>query len=167
MVNRLSPLWLASLLLFQAFTVRAEGPSLPRLTLDIQGQRYALELALTRESRATGLSGRTRIPDDGGMLFVYPQPQSLVFWMYLCLVDIDVAFLDPQGRVLAVYEMQAEPPPGPGESPGAYRQRLRRYQSPQPGQFALELRAGSLRELGIHVGDKLDLPLAELVRQAR
>lgn len=166
-MNILAPISLVLLLLVPTLTSRAETPPSPRLAVDIQGQRYALELALTRETRATGLSGRTRIPDDGGMLFVYPQPQPLVFWMYLCLVDIDVAFLDPRGRVLAVYEMQAEPPPGPGESPGAYRQRLKRYQSPQPGQFALELRAGRLRELGIQVGDKLDLPLAELVRQAR
>lgn len=167
MLNRFPPLWLALLLLTQTWMAEAETSLLPRLAVDIQGRRYDLELALTRETRATGFSGRNQIPADGGMLFVYPQPQPLVFWMHLCLVDIDVAFLDSQGRVMALYEMPMEPPPGSQESLIAYRQRLKRYPSPQAGQFALELRAGSLRGLGLKVGDKLDLPLAELVRQAR
>jgi hypothetical protein len=42
---------------------------------------------------------------DGGMLFVFPEPRMLSFWMYECLIDIDVIFLDASGTVTAIHRM--------------------------------------------------------------
>jgi uncharacterized membrane protein (UPF0127 family) len=78
-----------------------------------------------------------------------------------------VAFLDARGRVVALHEMQPEPPRRPEESPFQYEQRLRSYASGEPVQFAVEIAGGRLRELGIAVGDRIPLDTEVLVRQAR
>jgi len=138
-----------------------------RLPLTIAGQPFRVELALTPEARASGLMYREQIPADGGMLFAYPTSHLQSFFMKNCRVDIDLAFLDTQGRVVATYAMRAEPPRQPGEPEVAYDGRMPRYLSGLPAQFALELRGGRLRELGISIGDRLELPIEELVRLAR
>ena len=52
--------------------------------------------------------GRTEIPDDGGMIFVYPDSQLRSMWMANCVIDMDVIFLDRSGRILTGYAMKAE-----------------------------------------------------------
>ena len=35
-----------------------------------------VQVAATPEQRAAGLSGRTGLPDDAGMLFIFPEPNQ-------------------------------------------------------------------------------------------
>jgi uncharacterized protein len=140
----------------------------------IAGKTYRLELAATPEKRVQGLSGRTEIPELGGMLFVFPRSEVRVqnFVMRDCPIDIDIIFLDPSGRIVAMHEMKAEEPRGPGEgAPGefveAYENRLKRYSSRFPAQFAIELKGGSLPRLNLKEGDKIPLPLEELKKRAQ
>jgi uncharacterized membrane protein (UPF0127 family) len=101
------------------------------------------------------------------MLFVLPSPERFAMVMRDCPEPLDVAFLDSQGRVVALHEMQPEPARRPEESPFRYEQRLRVYASGEPVQFAVETAGGRLRELGITVGDRIALDAQALVRQAR
>lgn len=125
----------------------------------INGHHFDLELALDAATRTQGLSGRESIPIDGGMLFVFPDVQLREFWMIECLVPIDVIFLGPGGRVLAMHRMKVEPSDTP-------RDDLKRYSSRYPAQFALEFAGGTLDQLGLREGQKIDLPLAALKRRA-
>ena len=94
------------------------------------------------------------------MLFVFPEAAPRSFVMRRCLVPIDIAFLGPTGRVVATHEMQVEPYDTPeGE--------LRRYSSGWPALAAVEFQAGTLREIGLEPGQKLDLPLDDLKARAR
>lgn len=130
----------------------------------IKGVNFNLELALTPEERAEGLMGRREIAADGGMLFVFPDqppfPAELSFWMKNCLVPIDLLFLDPDGRVVALHEM--EPP-----LPGTADHELPSYRSGAPAQFAIELKGGRAAELGVTIGDVIELRLEELLKMAR
>lgn len=128
--------------------------------ISINGNHFELELALDTASRTRGLSGRESIPMDGGMLFVFPDAQVRSFWMIECVVPIDVVFLGPGGRIVAMHRMQVEPADTP---PG----KLRRYSSRYPAQFALEFAGGTLDRLDLREGEKIDLPLAELKRRAK
>jgi hypothetical protein len=121
------------------------------------GVTHQLEVASHPASRARGLMGRTDVPATGGMLFVFPDDAPRQFWMRDCLVDIDVAFLDRQGRIVATHRMKVEPPRRPGESEEQYQGRLRAYPSLAPARFAIELRAGTLVARGLSVGDHVDL----------
>jgi hypothetical protein len=53
--------------------------------------------------------------------------------------------------------MRVEPPRQPGEGEAQYLSRLRRYASNAPARFAVELRAGSLSQLGLSVGSLVDV----------
>lgn len=130
--------------------------------MKIADQPFTLQISCSDPTRARGLGGVTRIPDDGGMLFIFPDAKVRQFYMKDCLVDMDIMFLDPLGYVTATYTMTAEPLQQAGESETAYINRLRRYQSLTPAQYAIELRKGRLAELGIKTRQKIPLDTAAL-----
>jgi uncharacterized membrane protein (UPF0127 family) len=101
------------------------------------------------------------------MLFVLPRPEPFTMVMRDCSAPIDVAFLDAEARVVAVYQMKPEPPRRPGETPFEYERRLRPYASRVPVQFAIETAGGRLREVGLQVGHQLSIDAAALARRAR
>ena len=130
---------------------------LPTTDVMIGGERFTLEVARDPATQFRGLGGRTHIDTHGGMLFVSPFPRATAFVMRDCPIQIDVAFLDGDGRVIAIHEMQPEPPRGADESAGAYESRLRPYPSGLPALFAIETAGGRLRALGLRGGDKLEI----------
>jgi uncharacterized membrane protein (UPF0127 family) len=138
-------------------------------TVQIGGETFELELAVTPRARAQGLMHRSEIPADGGMLFVCPPSEIRVqaFWMSNCLVDMDIIFLDPRGIITAMHHMKVEPPQHPGESLADYENRMPRYSSGYPAQFAIELRAGTLERLNLRVEDKINLDLPRLKAMAK
>jgi len=120
----------------------------------LKGKPFKMELALTPEQRAQGLMGRESMADDEGMLFVYPDrdpyPKELRFWMKDCLIPIDVIFINRDGEITAIHEMLPPPPGTPDKD-------LPSYSSDGPVQFAIEIRGGLARELGLQVGDVIEL----------
>jgi hypothetical protein len=108
---------------------------------------YTVELAMTRGQRQTGLMGRTELAADRGMLFVYPSPRPLKFWMRNCEIPIDILFLDADGKIVNLHEMAVEP-----DRRGAVS-----YPSHVPAQYALELVGGTIRREGIKIGQRVEL----------
>jgi uncharacterized membrane protein (UPF0127 family) len=149
---------LSSLLLLAAVLASAASAQpLATRRVFLSGVAYDLEVAADPATRERGLSGRDSIDARGGMLFVFPEDAARVFWMRDCKIDIDIAFLDRSGRVVAAHRMRAEPLRRAGEGEEQYLSRLRRYSSRAPARFAVELRAGSLSQLGISVGSVVDV----------
>ena len=149
---------LAVALTLAAIPAQAQlATKLPTTAVTIGGERFDLEVARDPATQFRGLGGRTHIDPHGGMLFVFPYPHTTAFVMRDCPIPIDIAFLDAEGRVIAIHEMQAEPPRGADESIGAYESRLRQYPSALPALFAIETAAGRLHALGLKGGDKLEL----------
>jgi hypothetical protein len=138
------------------------------VTAAIAGRIFHLEAALDEATRQRGLGGRSELPGQGGMLFVWRRPRPLAMVMRDCPIPLDVAFLDAGGRVLAVHAMRPEPPRRPGESAAAYEGRLPAYASPEPAQVAVEVAGGRLVELGIGAGSLVVVEgLADLIARAR
>lgn len=135
-----------------------------RVKLD--GRVFELELAADEPKRERGLSYRESIPEDGGMLFVFPDAQTRGFWMYDCYVPIDIVFLDASGRVTATHHMPTDRRKE-GETEDAYRGRLSRYSSRFAAQFAIELKGGMLEGLSIEEGEVVGLDLERLKALAR
>ncbi|MBL0870283.1 MAG: DUF192 domain-containing protein [Phycisphaerales bacterium] len=141
------------------------------------GRKFFLELALDPQTRFRGLSERTVIEPDGGMLFVFPPGQVAVqgFVMRDCPIAIDIVYLDPAGRVLAMYEMKPEPPRDASKGEGTpadannvtYNARLKQYSSRFPAQFVIELAGGTLKTLNVKEGDLVQFEREEYVRRAR
>jgi uncharacterized protein len=135
--------------------------------LAIAGERFKLEVAADNESREKGLSGRKEIVADEGMIFIFPDAAIRSFWMPDCSIDIDILFLDENGRIVAAHEMKAERPQRKFENRGEYEARLKRYSSRKAAQFAIELKAGTIKRLKLKAGQKLTLELARLKSLAK
>ena len=130
----------------------------PTETIEISKQVFVLEVVSDEASIARGLGGRAELAPDQGMLFVFPSNLPRRFWMKDCLIDIDIMFLDPLGRITAIHTMKAEPPRGADETQADYEQRLTRYPTSLGAQYAIELQSGRIKELGLEIGDKVQLP---------
>jgi len=70
--------------------------------------RFAVEIADDTAERAKGLMYRTELASAAGMLFVYPTPQTLSFWMRNTLIELDMLFIDPTGVVRHIHH-RAQP----------------------------------------------------------
>ncbi len=64
-----------------------------------------VELALTSPEQTRGLMGRTSLPENGGMLFVFDKPDSRSFWMKNTVIPLDIGYFDATGTLLEIYPL--------------------------------------------------------------
>lgn len=79
---------------------------LPAVTLTIGKAAVRAEVADEPHERRTGMMGRTELADGDGMLFVFPAPQALSFWMRDTLVPLSVAYINAQGVIREIHDLQ-------------------------------------------------------------
>lgn len=115
----------------------------------LQGQRFTVELADTQEKQALGLMFRDSLPDDHGMLFVFPSEGLRGFWMKNTRIPLDIMYFDADLKLVSVAE-NAQP---------CRTQRCPSYPSAGPARYVLELNAGKAAELDLRQGDPLELHL--------
>jgi uncharacterized membrane protein (UPF0127 family) len=125
-----------------------EGDGIERVPMTIVAAngstaRLHIEIADTPEERSVGLSGRTEIPNDTGMLFT-SLTRNGGFWMKDTLVDLSVAFLDKCGKIVHIEDMEANT--------------TTNHNSPTPYLFGLETPKGWFAKNGIAVGDIVSIP---------
>jgi uncharacterized membrane protein (UPF0127 family) len=116
--------------------------------LRYDGGSLRVELAVTPEERARGLSHRASLPAGTGMLFVFESARQPSFWMKDTLIPLDLIWIDADKRVEGV---TPDVQPEPGVADGA----LRRYSSEKPVLYVLELNAGAAARFGIVPGSQL------------
>jgi uncharacterized protein len=108
------------------------------------GTKIQLEVAQTPKQQEIGLMNRTSLPDNQGMLFKFPSPQPVRFWMKNTLIPLDMVFL--QNGVVKYIQTSATPctsDPCPTYGPNT------------PIDTVIELRSGRSSELGLKVGDSI------------
>lgn len=79
---------------------------LPRMKLLLGPRELNAELALTTEAIRKGMMWRTNVSETDSMLFVFGRPHQTSFWMKNVPVDIDVAYLDPEGIILEIHRLE-------------------------------------------------------------
>ncbi len=126
------------------------SPSEDLPTAEINGYVFNLEIADDLEEMKQGLSGREGLAEDQGMLFIYAKKTPVSFWMKDMKFNIDLLWIDGNEIVGLEKNMQAF-----GDLKVGYD--LPRYNSPQPIDRVLEIKAGKIDELNIKVGDIINL----------
>ena len=84
---------------------------------------------------------RERMATNHGMLFVFPQAERHCMWMRNTLLPLSVAFLDDQGRILNIEDMQP--------------QTENNHCAVAPARFALEMNRGWFAGKGIKPGQRI------------
>lgn len=107
--------------------------------------RFEVEVVDSEEGRARGLMFRESLPRFGGMLFVYPEPEPVAFWMRNTVIPLDMLFFDQTGRLTRIHEnaVPLDETPIPGGNDIVY---------------VLEVNAGTVASLGIELGAEMRHP---------
>ncbi|MCE2882535.1 MAG: DUF192 domain-containing protein [Planctomycetaceae bacterium] len=145
------------------------GPSAPPTTMKVTvgGKTFDCKLAVDTASREQGLGGVASLGPTEGMLFAFPDSEVRRFWMRRCIMDLDIAFIDPFGFVTAVHTMPKEELQRADETEEAYLARLKGYPSVYPAQFVLEVAPGTLAPLGVNRGSRAEFDREALKRLAK
>lgn len=110
-----------------------------------------LEVANTPQQQALGLMFRSELAADQGMLFPFTTPRPVQFWMKNVFIHLDMVFLR-DGLVQAI---EADVPPCVAEPCPTYGPRDVVIDQ------VIELRGGRAAELGLAVGDRIEILAAE------
>lgn len=107
--------------------------------------RFSVYLANEPDELAQGLMFVKQMPDDAGMLFVYPRSRPVSMWMKNTVLPLDMLFIRADGTIESIV---ANTTP----------QSLRRISSQGNVRGVLELNAGLAARLGIQPGDRVVHP---------
>ncbi len=111
---------------------------LPVTELTAGFHRIEAEVAVDQASQAKGLMYRRSMPANHGMLFVFPRTDRHCMWMRNTLMPLSVAFLDAQGKIINIEDMQPETEDN--------------HCAASPARYALEMNIGWFAAKGIKPG---------------
>lgn len=132
--------WLIAAVFAAPLPATAQGMPLMELTAGIH--RIEAEVAATQQNRMQGLMHRKSMAPQHGMLFVFDTDARHCMWMRNTYLPLSVAFLDAQGRILNVEEMQP--------------QTENSHCAAAPARYALEMNAGWFRTRGMGPGVQIN-----------
>jgi uncharacterized membrane protein (UPF0127 family) len=110
------------------------------------GERVEVEAEIADDptEQRRGLMERTELAENAGMLFIFDREQRLSFFMKDTLIPLSVAFINTEGYIVDIQDMQPLD--------------LTRHRSAEPAIYALEVNQGFFREHGVEVGNRVELP---------
>ncbi len=132
---------MALLLAFGPLPARAQSMLLPTAQLMVGKHAVNAEIAATDESRSYGLMQRQSLPPDHGMLFVFDDAGMPCFWMKNTPLPLSIAFIDAQGVIVNIADM--EPLSLDGHCPSG------------PVVYALEMEQGWFKRHQVQAGARV------------
>lgn len=123
------------------FAAPALAQELPVVQLKAGMHLIRAEVAADYSSRGRGLMHRKSLGANAGMLFIFDAAALHCMWMKNTYIPLSVAFIDEQGEIVNIADMQ----PHSEQSHCAAR----------PARYALEMSRGWFAERGIKAGARL------------
>jgi uncharacterized protein len=118
----------------------AAQPALPTTKLSIGLHLITAEVANDHGSRQMGLMFRKALAPNHGMIFVFENRTTHCMWMRNTLIPLSVAFLDEDGRIVNIEDMQP-------------LDERTQHCSRQPTRYALEMTQGWFAQRKLGAGD--------------
>lgn len=102
----------------------------------------AIEIAETDSARARGLMQRASLPEESGMLFIFPRAEEQGFWMANTPLALDLFFAGADSQIVSIAKYTKP-------------YSATTVRSEAPAQFVVETPAGFADSYGIVVGDRI------------
>jgi len=142
-MTRLFRLLIAVAALLASLAAQAQQPArFPVISLTAGMHVVRAELAATEDQRRQGLMYREKMGQNEGMVFVFDAPAQVCMWMKNTLIPLSVAFLDQQGKILNIEDMQP--------------QTTDSHCANAPARYALEMNQGWFAKRRIAPGMKIE-----------
>lgn len=130
---------IAAMLALSALPVTAQQAEIP---LTLNKQHLTVEVASTDAARMQGLMYRRMLPESRGMLFVFRDVALHGMWMMNTYVPLSVAFLDEQGVIINIEDMEPHT--------------RTTHSAARPAKYALEVNRGWFAKRGIKPGMRVE-----------
>ena len=111
-------------------------------------KELSLEIADNEQKRSYGLMNRKHINSNSGMLFIWENRQIRNFWMKNTHFNLDIFFLNNQGKIIEIYK-----------NAKAFDET--NIKSQNEVNFVVELKSG---EYPLLIGDKFNCLFKELLK---
>lgn len=141
--------WLLAILFLTACDDASNSPESGKtmetwFPLSVGGSPIEAQLAVSLAEKRKGLMYRQELPAERGMLFIYPTPQRVTFWMANTPLPLDLGLFDSEGVLKEIHRLVP------------YDTTKVRSHSREI-QFALEMNRGWFAGKGLYPGSVLDL----------
>ena len=84
-------------------------PRLPTIKVWLGAEELLTEMALTSRQQETGMMFRTNnLAENEGMIFPLPETRQTSFWMKNCFVPLSIAYIDPNGVIQEIHDLQPQ-----------------------------------------------------------
>ena len=132
---------LASCLLFLASLPLLADVTFKTSQVKVAGHPLKVELAIEEPQRLQGLMYRKALGKEDGMLFIFDEPGYHSIWMKNTLIPLSVAFVDKDGVILNIADMEP--------------QTLDSHMAAGPAVYAIETNKGWYADKKVKAGDKV------------
>ncbi len=136
--------WIAAIALMSALAACDSTPQVAIVSADNSKRAVVkVEIADTPGARELGLMYRNHLDENAGMLFVFPTPSAVQFWMKNTVLPLDMLFADSSGKVVGIV---ANAQPYSEALLGGFSGTL----------YVLEVNAGYAAKHHVGIGDRLE-----------
>lgn len=136
-------LFLITLIVF-VYLSKKGNPNFQTQEIIINNQKYNLEVARTLPQKSVGLSNRTKLCQNCGMVFIFSQDGIQPFWMKDTLIPLDMIWINSIGKVVDIKNVPQT-------------NSLNVVQNSIPAKFVIELNLNETNKINLKIGDIIDL----------
>ncbi len=101
-----------------------------------------IEVADDEQERTRGLMDRFNLPENAGMLFIFPDEEFRSFWMKNTYISLDILYINAQMEIESIRKYTLP-------------QNTSSIPSEKPAKYVLELNAGFTDKYNIKQGDRI------------
>jgi len=112
-------------------------------TVKLANTTLNLIIANTENERQHGLSNSPSLPNNGGMIFVFREPNLACFWMKDMRFNLDILWFNTNNQLM-YYKANLSPKSYPHS-----------YCSNEAANYVVELKSGSIQRLGLKIGSSI------------
>lgn len=135
---------IVSILLLTACT--SQNNNIKQSKVKINNKIINVEVMATKAQQMQGLSGKEKLEENNGMLFVYQDKQIRSFWMKEMLFPIDIIWID-DNKIVDFNK----------NVPIPSKEKIPTVSPKKPINYVLEINAGFIDKNGFKIGDKVDI----------